>query len=43
MTIPANDYLVFDESQFNTASPVAFTFSEFGEDVICLRRRRPAF
>ncbi|HEV8606951.1 MAG TPA: lamin tail domain-containing protein, partial [Tepidisphaeraceae bacterium] len=32
-TIQPGQYLSFDESQFNTASPVAFTLSEYGEDV----------
>ena len=36
--IPANGYLVFDESAFNadTSSPASFRFSEYGEEVyIC--------
>jgi hypothetical protein len=34
-TIPANGYLVFDESDFNkdTTSPASFRFSEYGEEV----------
>jgi hypothetical protein len=34
-TIPANGYLVFDESDFNkdTTSPSSFRFSEYGEEV----------
>src|SRR5207248_5421656 len=32
-TIPAGGYLSFDESQFNTASPIAFTLNNYGVDV----------
>ncbi|HEV8292740.1 MAG TPA: lamin tail domain-containing protein, partial [Tepidisphaeraceae bacterium] len=32
-TIAAGGYLSFDESQFNTPSPIAFTLSDFGADV----------